>query len=215
MVFRILVCGYDQITIIKITLQEKSPIPEFQFSFFIIELLLSYFKYNITLGFCSSCGKEVNPDDSFCTACGKPLREPMKSNIEHLGTWNNRPTGITILGILEIISGVVFSAAAIIAGAVAGVGHMIPMMGGVMAALGGIFAAIFVIFAIISFLIAGALFSGKRWGRTIVIIFSIIGLVLAVGSLGSGNVSGITPFVLHGIILYYMWRPHVMVYFNK
>ena len=145
---------------------------------------------------------------------------PMKSTIEHLGTWNSRPTGITILGILEIISGVVLAIAAAVFGAFSGmIGNMMynmmPEMGAFMGMFGGILALVFGILAAISFLVAWALFSAKRWGRTIVIIFSIIDLVLEAVSLISGNFFGIASIVLDAIILYYMWRPHVIAYFNK
>jgi hypothetical protein len=101
-------------------------------------------------------------------------------------------------------------------GAVAGIGgYMGEMMGGFMAVLGGVFTAIFAIIAVISFLIAGALFSGKRWGRTITIVFSIINLIIEAVSLVSGNPFAIASVILNIIILWYMWRPHVIAYFNK
>jgi len=93
---------------------------------------------------------------------------------------------------------------------------MMPEMGGAfMGAIGGILAAVFGILAAISFLIAWALFSAKRWGRTIVIVFSVIDLGLEAVSLVSGNFFGIASIILDCIILYYMWRPHVIAYFNK
>ena len=148
----------------------------------------------------------------------------MKSTIVHLGTWDSpeirRPTGITVLGILEIISGIFLAIAAIFFGAFSGmIGNMMsgmmPGIGDFMGAIGGILAAVFGILAAISFLIAWALFSAKRWARTIVIVFSIIDLVLEAASLVSGNAFGIASMILDGIILYYMWRPHVIAYFIK
>jgi hypothetical protein len=127
-----------------------------------------------------------------------------------------RPTGITILGILEIISGIIFAIVAIAIGAIAGMGgYMGGMGGGVMSALGGALAAIFALGAVLSFLIAGALFSGKRWGRTITIVFSIISLIIEAVSLVSGNPFAIASVILNIIILWYMWRPHVIAYFNR
>ena len=72
------------------------------------------------MGFCSSCGKEVT-DENFCPVCGKPLTTPMKSHIEQDRTWNSRPTGITILGILEIIIGIFLAIAATVFGAFSGI----------------------------------------------------------------------------------------------
>lgn len=125
-----------------------------------------------------------------------------------------RPIGITILAVLELISGIIFLMAAIAIGAIASMGG--PSMFGMMAsAIGGFIAAILVILAIFAFIISGALFSGKKWGRTIVIIFSIIDLILNAVSIVGGNVFSFADIILNLIILYYMWRPHVMAYFNS
>ena len=146
---------------------------------------------------------------------------PMKSTIESARIWNYRPTGITVLGILEIIIGIFLVIAAAVFGVFSGmIASMMPdMMPGMGAnffgAIGGILAAVFGILAAISFLIAWALFSAKRWGRTIVIVFSIIDLVFGGASLATGNAFGIASMILDAIILYYMWRPHVIAYFNK
>jgi putative membrane protein len=81
------------------------------------------------------------------------------------------------------------------------------------AAMGGAFLAIFGALAAIEFVIAGALFSGKRWGRIIVIILSIISLIMGVISV-VGNPFSILTIILDIIVLWYMWRPHVIVYFG-
>ncbi|MGI0070077.1 MAG: hypothetical protein ACREAN_07470, partial [Nitrosopumilaceae archaeon] len=81
--------------------------------------------------------------------------------------------------------------------------------------LGGFIAAIFGLMALFAFLISGALFSGKRWGRTLVIIFSIIDLVLEATSIVGGNGFAVGGIILDLIILYYMWRPHVIAYFHR
>jgi hypothetical protein len=145
----------------------------------------------------------------FCPKCGIDLFPGLAqtSNLQ-------RPTGITILAVLELIAGIIFIITAIAIGTIASMGG--PSMFGMMAsAVGGFIAAILVILAIFSFIISGALFSGKRWGRTIVIIFSIIDLILNAISIAGGNVFAIVDIILNLIILYYMWRPHVIAYFNR
>ena len=125
-----------------------------------------------------------------------------------------RPVGITILAILELISGIVWFIAAIAIGAITSMmGHS--MFGMMASAIGGFIAVILVILGIFSFVISGALFSGKRWGRTIVIIFSIIDLVLNSVSIMGGNGFAVADIILNLILLYYMWRPHVIAYFDK
>lgn len=100
------------------------------------------------------------------------------------------------------------------------VGTMSGMMGdsyfgAIMSVVGGAITAVMAVLAGFSFLIASALFSGKKWGRTIVIVFSVINIVMEASSIMVGNVFGIAGMMLNGIVLYYMWRPHVIAYFTK
>ena len=81
------------------------------------------------------------------------------------------------------------------------------------AVLGGIFLILFGILAAIEFVIAGALFSGKHWGRVIVIVLSIISLIIGLVSM-VGNLFSILGIILDVVVLWYMWRPHVIAYFN-
>lgn len=112
----------------------------------------------------------------------------------------SRPTGITILAILSILSGIVAIILAFFAGALTanfGIG-----------VLGGAITGIGVAVAAFHFVIAFGLLSGKPWGRLIVIAFSLIGLIMGAISLN------IFSIIIDGIILYYMWRPHVREYFE-
>ena len=81
------------------------------------------------------------------------------------------------------------------------------------AALGSVFLIMFGILAAIEFAISGALFLGKPWGRLIVIILSIIGAVIGLASI-VGNPFSILSLILDAVVLWYMWRPHVITYFG-
>jgi len=87
------------------------------------------------------------------------------------------------------------------------------MMGMMPAALGAGFLVLFGILAIIEFVIAGALFSGKPWGRIVVIVLSIISLIMGIISV-FGNPFSIFTIILDIVVLWYMWRPHVIEYFG-
>jgi len=125
----------------------------------------------------------------------------------------SRPTGITILGILHLIGGAASLIIATMGAAMLGMSGSMGYMGMFPAALGGIFLIIFGILAVIEFIIAGALFSGKPWGRITVIVLSIIGLMVGLVSL-VGNPFSILNIMLDGFVLWYMWRPHVIAYFG-
>ena len=83
-----------------------------------------------------------------------------------------------------------------------------------MAGIGALFFVWFGILTAINWGIAGALFSGKPWGRIIVRILAIIGLIFGGVSLAGGNMSAIFPMILNGIIIWYLGRENVIKYFH-
>ena len=138
----------------------------------------------------------------------------------------SRPVGITILAVLQLIAGIIFLIGAIGMGAISTMGGMggiggmsgmngMPSFGPMIVAFGGLLAVFFAILAVFAFIISGALFSGKRWGRMLVIVISIIDLITGGVSVAGGNGAGIVGMILNLVILYYMWRPHVIAYFHR
>ena len=90
---------------------------------------------------------------------------------------------------------------------------MVPpsFLGGVGIAIGGILLAM----AIVSFVVAYGLLKGPGWAWTVTVILSIISIVLNAISIAAGNISSIISIIISGIILYYLYRPHVKAYFGK
>ena len=118
---------------------------------------------------------------------------------------SNRPTGVTILAIFQILGGIV---AAILVTASGFLTSAMIGMGGLYGSLGGAITGILGAVAAIHFVIAFGLFSGKPWGRKIVIILSIVSIVMGAISFS------ILTIIIDAIVLYYMWRPHVRAYFE-
>jgi hypothetical protein len=85
--------------------------------------------------------------------------------------------------------------------------------------LGGVgiaFGAVLVALAIVSFVVAYGLLKGRRWAWTITIILSIISIVWnAITIATAANFGGIVSIIISGIIIYYLFRPHVKAYFGK
>lgn len=158
--------------------------------------------------FCQSCGKEFTADENFCPGCGKP-------RFSQTPVYAGRPTGITVLGILQIVAGALLTIFAVMVGTMSGMMGDFSYFGAMASVVGGAITAVLAVLAAFSFLIASALFSGKKWGRTIVIVFSVVNLVMEAASMTVGNVFSIGGMVLNVIVLYYMWRPHVISYFVK
>jgi hypothetical protein len=82
--------------------------------------------------------------------------------------------------------------------------------------LGIAFGAVLVAIAIVSFVVAYGLLKGKRWAWTVAIILSVISIVWnAITLVTAANYGGIISIIISGIILYYLFRPHVKAYFGK
>ncbi len=85
------------------------------------------------------------------------------------------------------------------------------LLGGIGIAIGGVLLAI----AIASFIVAYGLLKGLGWAWTITVILSIISIVFNAISIATGNIAAIISIIISGIILYYLYRPHVKAYFGK
>jgi hypothetical protein len=68
---------------------------------------------------------------------------------------------------------------------------------------------------IVSFIVAYGLLKGMGWSWTVTVVLSIISIVLNAISIATGNIGGIVSIIISGIILYYLYRPHVKAYFGK
>ncbi len=118
-----------------------------------------------------------------------------------------RPTGVTILAILEIVSGVIAIGFGVVFNAMLGtVGIGMMELGSVvlLTITGGLMAL-----GAVSFLLAWGLLKGKSWAWTITLIITIISLVF---DLVGMNIIGL---IIEFVILYYLFRPHVKAYFGK
>lgn len=134
-----------------------------------------------------------------------------------------RPTGVTIIAVLMVIGGAIMLVGGISAIALA---PLLPMAaqsqdlaGGISSAmLGGVAAAsgaFFIALGIASLVIAYGLFKGRGWAWTAAVVLSIIGIVMSVVSIVTGNFGSIVSIIINGVILYYLYRPHVKAYFGK
>jgi uncharacterized membrane protein HdeD (DUF308 family) len=108
----------------------------------------------------------------------------------------HRPLGVTITAILTIIGGLIFLASGLVL--------LIVGIGIILLALG------------IAYLVmAYGLWKGKGWAWTITLILSAIGIVVALISIAAGNIGAILSIVIHGVVIYYLYRPNVKAFFGK
>lgn len=133
---------------------------------------------------------------------------------------NQRPTGVTILAVLQILGGIL--------SLVAGVGGL--FFGGLIVAAGGqageaaavgpilVGSAIAAVISGIIGLVAGfGLLMLKSWGWTLAIVFSALNILNNLVALVQGrNVAGaIIGIVISGLILYYLNQHNVKRAFGK
>ncbi len=82
--------------------------------------------------------------------------------------------------------------------------------------LGIAFGAVLVAIGIVSFIVAYGLLKGRGWAWTVTIILSIISIVWnAITLVTAANFGGIISIIISGIIIYYLYRLHVKIYFGK
>jgi hypothetical protein len=127
-----------------------------------------------------------------------------------------RPLGVTILSILEIISGLFeLGVGGLLLIAAGFVGGMMPEgvsgFGGILAGILTAIGIVFIILGLFAFLITYGLWTGKGWAWALSLIFSIIGIILSILSLPTG----IIGLIIEILILYYLTRPHVKAFFGR
>jgi uncharacterized membrane protein HdeD (DUF308 family) len=120
----------------------------------------------------------------------------MKQSESYMESQKHRPLGVTLIAILTIIGGLIFLASGLVL--------LIIGIGIVLLALG-----------IAYLVVAYGLWKGKAWAWTITLILSVIGIIVAIVSIAAGNVAAIINVIIHGIVIYYLYKPSVKAFFGK
>jgi len=145
-----------------------------------------------------------------------------------------RPTGVTVLAVLAILAaiGLLFFGSALIglglllgtltasvditnAITTAGYPGLASLGVGTISALIIALGAVFLILGILYLTVGVGFLGGKRWAWTLGIIVSVIGIVLNIIQLIGGNYSGVVSLIISLLIIYYLTRPHVKVFFGR
>lgn len=117
-----------------------------------------------------------------------------------------RPLGVTILGILWIIAGLLSLFAGI--GVAAFAGLFIGVLG---AALG----VGFIIIGLLELALGVGCFMAWPWVWPVGVIVTIIGLLIGIANLFSAGWSALIGIVISAIILWYLFQPQVKKYFGR
>jgi hypothetical protein len=123
----------------------------------------------------------------------------------------DRPLGVTIIGILFIIGGII----TLIGGGIGGLVMSVLGLGIVGLILGGILAIIGIVYIILGI----GCFKGWGWVWTLAVIFAILGIIMQIASLAltgtAGIVSVIIGILINAVILWYLFQANVKQWFGK
>jgi hypothetical protein len=114
-----------------------------------------------------------------------------------------RPTGITILAVLQTLAGLIY----LIAGS--GVVLVGGVLGGVFGAIGSAIGIVFVVLGLVEFVVAWGYLTRKGWARWAGLILAAIGVLEGLTSLPNGILS----IAIDGVVLYYLTRPYIIDWF--
>jgi hypothetical protein len=117
-----------------------------------------------------------------------------------------RPLGVTILGILWILGGLL----ALLAGlGIAAIGTV--LAGPIGLAIG----VVFIIVGLVDLALGVGCFKAWPWVWTVGVVFSIISIIIGLYSLVTTGIGALLGLIIPVIILYYLFQPNVKAYFGK
>lgn len=142
-----------------------------------------------------------------------------------------RPLGVTIIGTLEVIAGIIGILSSVIIFLAAGISGAIArgFAGGVVGFFAGLFlGGVALIIGLITLAVGVGLLQGRGWAWTIAVIVSVINVIIGIVDLAGGSIKalslgflgtdifgGVAGLVIGLIVVWYLYRPNVKSFFGK
>ena len=142
-----------------------------------------------------------------------------------------RPTGITILAVLQIIFGVLFLLGAVGMFLIASIADVADLEDAIgedapdwivdnFALAFGVLGVVFLIIGIVGLVLGYGYLKGIGWAWTVGIIFAVLGIIgdiiePMVDRTADVLASSIIGIIIALLIIYYLTRPHVKTFFGK
>ena len=134
----------------------------------------------------------------------------------------NRPTGVTVVGVLQILTGLgSLGLGFMLASTYAFLGSLMASnaegvtfssgFGGLFVVAGALIGGILIVIGIANLLIAYGLFKGKSWAWILCLMFAVISAVFGILTFPLG----IVTILFNALIIYYLTKRNVKVYFEK
>src|SRR5207245_10733592 len=141
---------------------------------------------------CLKCGRENEASTTFCQSCGAPLG-PQPAGMQRQatgpmgsGTTMERPLGVTIIGILQILGAIVYI-----------------LVGTVFVAYAPIIGIILLPIGVIALIIGISVFTGKNWARILMIILGVLDII------------SIIVIIIGLRVVYVIRQQNVVAYFKQ
>jgi len=130
-----------------------------------------------------------------------------------------RPLGVTIISVLTILGGIGFLATGIVplvtTPFLSDIGIDSNVSPAVLVGLSSGIGIALIVLGLAYFVMAYGLWKGKGWAWSITVVLSFIGIALGVVSIVTGNIGAIFHVIINAVILYYLYRTHVKMFFGK
>ncbi|MBX8637011.1 MAG: hypothetical protein KIY11_01410 [Thermoplasmata archaeon] len=136
--------------------------------------------------YCATCGTAEDRGTTYCHACGSTRF------VDYPPARIRRPTGVTILGILQVLAG---AGSLIFSSAIATLLSVTPF---------GVLGLGLIAISLLEIIFGAALLTGRNWARILVMILAVLELI----SFPLGTVIGI-------VLLIYLTRQRVVAYFKQ
>lgn len=120
---------------------------------------------------------------------------------------NARPLGVTIIGILWFLTGILW----VIMGGIGGA--VLAVIG--LGALGAAVGVILVIIGLIFLFLGVGCFKGWPWVWPVGVVLTIISLIINLLSIVASTGSAIVGIIISIIILWYLFQPQVKAWFKQ
>jgi len=79
----------------------------------------------------------------------------------------------------------------------------------------GIFTASGVVIGLVDFMFGRHLLKGNKWARYLVIVYSVFTIPVFIPFVDEFSLMVLVSALISGLVLYYLFRPHVRAYFNQ
>lgn len=128
-----------------------------------------------------------------------------------------RPTGATvisvidgIIGVLALLAGLLFMVGMSVVGGLANNSTDTQGLGGVFAGVGIVFGVIIILIGVLYLAIAYGVWKGRGWSWMLGMVVSIIAIVFGVLGLSGGvSLGSLISLALPVVVVYFLWQPEV------